>query len=111
MNLGTGELVLFSEQRLRVDDLAWHLVELYCVKDHVSLVIDKHYEKTGRITGGMHNLHFQHGIYIAVDLMSHISMDSSPISVAIWRMWCLTRGRFFPLLDLMLVLRKFMRCH
>nr|XP_025126316.1 chondroitin sulfate proteoglycan 4 isoform X2 [Bubalus bubalis] len=65
VNLGTGELVLLSEQRLRVDDLAWHLVELYCVKDHVSLVIDKHYEMTGRITGGMHNLHFQHGIYIA----------------------------------------------
>ncbi|XP_055410869.1 chondroitin sulfate proteoglycan 4-like isoform X2 [Bubalus kerabau] len=64
VNLGTGELVLLSEQRLRVDGLAWHLVELYCVKDHVSLVIDKHYEMTGRITGGMHNLHFQHGIYI-----------------------------------------------
>ena len=66
MNLGTGELVLLSEQRLRVDDLAWHLVELYCVKDRVSLVIDKHYEMTGQITGGMHNLHFQCGIYIAV---------------------------------------------
>uniref|UniRef100_A0A4W2FKU3 Chondroitin sulfate proteoglycan 4-like n=1 Tax=Bos indicus x Bos taurus TaxID=30522 RepID=A0A4W2FKU3_BOBOX len=65
VNLGTGELVRLSEQRLRVDDLAWHLVELYYVKDHVSLVIDKHYEMTGRITGGMHNLHFQHGIYIA----------------------------------------------
>lgn len=65
MNLGTGELVLLSEQRLRVDDLAWHLVELYCVKDRVSLVIDKHYEMTGQITGGMHNLHFQCGIYIA----------------------------------------------
>ncbi|KAB0369864.1 hypothetical protein FD755_018857 [Muntiacus reevesi] len=65
VNLGTGELVLLSEQRLRVDDLAWHLVELFCVKDHVSLVIGKRYEVTGRITGGMHNLHFQHGIYIA----------------------------------------------
>lgn len=65
VNLGTGEPVLLSEQRLRVDDLAWHLIEMYCVKDHVSLVIDKHYEMTGQITGGMHNLHFQHGIYIA----------------------------------------------
>lgn len=57
--------MLLSEQRLRVDDLAWHLVELYCVKDHVSVVIGKHYEMTGRITGGMHDLHFQHGIHIA----------------------------------------------
>ncbi|KAJ1070091.1 hypothetical protein K5549_006639 [Capra hircus] len=73
VNLGTGEPVLLSEQRLRVDDLAWHLVEMYCVKDHVSLVIDKHYEMTGRITGGMHNLHFQHGIYIA----GHDGLDVS----------------------------------
>ncbi|XP_052514919.1 chondroitin sulfate proteoglycan 4-like [Budorcas taxicolor] len=73
VNLGTGEPVLLSEQRLRVDDLAWHLVEMCCVKDHVSLVIDKHYEMTGRITGGMHNLHFQHGIYIA----GHDGLDVS----------------------------------
>ncbi|XDA84878.1 hypothetical protein R6Z07M_014665 [Ovis aries] len=73
VNLGTGEPVLLSEQRLRVDDLAWHLVEMYCVKDHVSLVIDKHYEMTGQITGGMHNLHFQHGIYIA----GHDGLDVS----------------------------------
>ncbi|XP_057599511.1 chondroitin sulfate proteoglycan 4-like isoform X2 [Hippopotamus amphibius kiboko] len=65
VNLGTGEQVLLSEQRLRVDDLVWHLVELYCVKDNISLVIDKRHETTGQITGGMHNLHFQHGIYVA----------------------------------------------
>lgn len=63
MNLGAGEQVL-SEQRLHMDDLAWHLVELDCVKDTISLVVDKRYETTGQITGGMRNLHFQHGIYI-----------------------------------------------
>ncbi|XP_032967168.1 chondroitin sulfate proteoglycan 4-like [Rhinolophus ferrumequinum] len=63
VNLGAGEQVL-SEQRLRMDDLAWHLVELDCVKDTISLVVDKRYETTGQITGGMRNLHFQHGIYI-----------------------------------------------
>ncbi|XP_068846454.1 chondroitin sulfate proteoglycan 4-like [Capricornis sumatraensis] len=73
VNLGTGEPVLLSEQRLRMDDLAWHLVEVYCVQDHVSLVIDKHYEMTGRVTGGMHSLHFQHGIYIA----GHDGLDVS----------------------------------
>lgn len=63
MNLGAGEQVL-SEQKLRMDDLAWHLVELYCVKDTISLTVDKHYETNGQITGGMRNLHFQHGIYV-----------------------------------------------
>nr|XP_031529350.1 chondroitin sulfate proteoglycan 4-like [Vicugna pacos] len=65
VNLGTGEQVFLSEQRLRVDDLVWHLVELHCVKGNISLVIDKRYETTGQVISGMHNLHFQHGIYIA----------------------------------------------
>ncbi|XP_023116467.2 chondroitin sulfate proteoglycan 4-like isoform X4 [Felis catus] len=65
VNLGAGKQVLLSEERLRTDDLVWHLVELYYVKNNVSLVIDKHYETTGHITGEVHNLHFQHGIYIA----------------------------------------------
>ncbi|XP_038354044.1 chondroitin sulfate proteoglycan 4-like isoform X1 [Canis lupus familiaris] len=65
VNLGVGKQVLLSEQRLHMDDLVWHLVELYCFKNSISLVIDKHYETTGQIAGGMHNLHFQHGIYIA----------------------------------------------
>ncbi|XP_032707364.1 chondroitin sulfate proteoglycan 4-like isoform X2 [Lontra canadensis] len=71
VNLGAGEQVLLSEQRLRVDDLNWHLVELYYVKNTISLVIDKHYETTGQITGGTLSLHFQHGIYIA----SHGELD------------------------------------
>ncbi|XP_060490581.2 chondroitin sulfate proteoglycan 4-like isoform X1 [Panthera onca] len=65
VNLGAGKQVLLSEERLRTDDLVWHLVELYYVKNNVSLVIDKHYETTGHITGEVHNLYFQHGIYIA----------------------------------------------
>ncbi|XP_058419435.1 chondroitin sulfate proteoglycan 4-like [Diceros bicornis minor] len=65
VNLGADEQVLLSEQRLRMDDLVWHIVELHCVKDNLSLVIDKRYETTGQITGGMHNFHFQHGIYVA----------------------------------------------
>ncbi|KAM6156738.1 chondroitin sulfate proteoglycan 4-like [Erethizon dorsatum] len=63
VNLGTGEQTLFSEQRLRVDDLVWHLVELYSIKDNVFLVIDKH-ETSGQMAGRMHNFNFQHGIYI-----------------------------------------------
>lgn len=65
MNLSPGEQVLLTEQRLHMNDLLWHIVELYYVKDNLSLVIDKHYETTGQITGGMHNLHFQYGIYVA----------------------------------------------
>nr|XP_012631170.1 chondroitin sulfate proteoglycan 4-like isoform X1 [Microcebus murinus] len=64
VNLGTGEQVLLSEQRLRMDDLVWHLVELSYVKDNISLVIDKHYTTTGQMAGGMNNWNFQHGIYV-----------------------------------------------
>ncbi|XP_062067882.1 chondroitin sulfate proteoglycan 4-like [Lepus europaeus] len=64
VNLGAGEQVLLSEQRLNMDDLVWHLVELYCVKDNISLIIDKHYKTTEQIAGGMPRLSFQHGIYI-----------------------------------------------
>ncbi|KFO32116.1 Chondroitin sulfate proteoglycan 4 [Fukomys damarensis] len=64
VNLGTGEQVLFPEQRLRVDDLVWHLVDLHYIKDNVFLVIDKYYETAGQTAGGMHNFNFQHGIYI-----------------------------------------------
>lgn len=64
MNLGTGEQVLFHEQRLRVDDLVWHLVELYFIKDNFSLLTDKHYETSGQVAGGMHSFNFQHGIHI-----------------------------------------------
>nr|XP_021578192.2 chondroitin sulfate proteoglycan 4-like isoform X1 [Ictidomys tridecemlineatus] len=64
MHLGAGEQVLLSEQRVHMDNLVWHLVELYYVKDNVFLVIDKHYETTSQMSGGVHNLNFHHGIYI-----------------------------------------------
>ncbi|KAF0885464.1 CSPG4 protein, partial [Crocuta crocuta] len=65
VNLGAHEKVLLAEQNLRMDDLVWHLVELYYVKNNISLVIDKQYETTGQIPDGARNLHFQHGIYVA----------------------------------------------
>ncbi|XP_052599261.1 chondroitin sulfate proteoglycan 4-like isoform X1 [Peromyscus californicus insignis] len=64
INLGVGEQILLSEQRLRVDNLVWHSVELDYGKDNVFLVIDKHYETTGQLRRGMHNFTFHHGIYV-----------------------------------------------
>ncbi|XP_047412438.1 chondroitin sulfate proteoglycan 4-like isoform X2 [Sciurus carolinensis] len=63
-HLGTGEQVLLSEQRVHMDDLVWHSVALYYVKDSISLVVDKHYETASQISDGMHNSNFHHGIYI-----------------------------------------------
>ncbi|XP_027627858.1 chondroitin sulfate proteoglycan 4 [Tupaia chinensis] len=63
VNLGAGEQVLLSDPRLRVDDLVWHLVEFYYVKDNISLVVDKYYKATSHMAGGRHLLSF-HGIYI-----------------------------------------------
>ncbi|KAL1782841.1 chondroitin sulfate proteoglycan 4-like [Sigmodon hispidus] len=64
INLGIGKEILLSEQRLRVDNLAWHSVELYCGKDDVFLVIDKHYETAGQVDGEIRNFTFHHGIYV-----------------------------------------------
>ncbi|KAH0502668.1 Chondroitin sulfate proteoglycan 4 [Microtus ochrogaster] len=64
INLGTGEQLLLSEQRVRVDNLEWHSVELYYGKDKVLLVIDKQYETTGQRDGGMQNFTFHHGVYV-----------------------------------------------
>lgn len=63
INLGTGEQIL-SELRLRMDDLTWHLVELYHVNNNVFLVIDKRYETIDQVVAGIHNFTFHHGIYI-----------------------------------------------
>ncbi|XP_027240098.1 chondroitin sulfate proteoglycan 4, partial [Cricetulus griseus] len=64
ISVGPGEQLLLSEQRLRVDNLVWHSVELYYGKDKVFLVVDKHYETTSQLDGGMHNFTFHHGIYV-----------------------------------------------
>ncbi|XP_029340859.1 LOW QUALITY PROTEIN: chondroitin sulfate proteoglycan 4-like [Mus caroli] len=64
INMGTGEQLLLSEQKLRVDDLVWHSLELRYGKDAVLLVIDKHYKTTVQLAGGMRNFTFHHGIYI-----------------------------------------------
>ncbi|XP_048224051.1 chondroitin sulfate proteoglycan 4 isoform X2 [Perognathus longimembris pacificus] len=64
VNWDTGAQAVLSEQRLHVDDLGWHLLELYCVKDNISLVIDKYYETTGKTVSGMQNFNFHHGIYV-----------------------------------------------
>ncbi|XP_040584944.1 chondroitin sulfate proteoglycan 4 isoform X2 [Mesocricetus auratus] len=64
INVATGGQLLLSEQRLRVDNLVWHSVELYYGKDKVSLVVDKHYETTRQLDGGMCNFTFHHGIYV-----------------------------------------------
>lgn len=88
VNLGASEQVLLSERRPRLDDLVWHSVELSCVRGNIYLVIDRHHETTGHIPGGKHNLHFQHGVYLAghgvLDVFTY--MDSSPVSVDVWRM-------------------------
>ncbi|XP_028639152.1 chondroitin sulfate proteoglycan 4-like [Grammomys surdaster] len=64
VNMGTGEQILLSERRLRVDDLVWHSVDLHYGKDNVFLAIDKHYETTGQLAGGMYDFTFHHGIYV-----------------------------------------------
>ncbi|XP_044537055.1 chondroitin sulfate proteoglycan 4-like [Gracilinanus agilis] len=64
VNLGTGELVLHSQQKSRLDDLAWHVVELHHASDSVTLVIDRFYRTSGTISGRIQGLNIQQGIYI-----------------------------------------------
>ncbi|XP_029422920.1 chondroitin sulfate proteoglycan 4-like isoform X2 [Nannospalax galili] len=47
-----------------MDDLVWHLVELYHVNNNIFLVTDKRYETTDQVAGGIHNFIFNYGVYI-----------------------------------------------
>ncbi|XP_072461735.1 chondroitin sulfate proteoglycan 4-like [Notamacropus eugenii] len=64
VNLGTGELVLHSQQKSRLDDLAWHVVELHRASDTVTVIIDKLYRTSGIISGKIHGLNIQQRIYV-----------------------------------------------
>ncbi|XP_036602615.1 chondroitin sulfate proteoglycan 4-like [Trichosurus vulpecula] len=64
VNFGVGELVLHSQQKSLLDDLAWHVVELYHASDTVTLVVDKFYRTSGIISGRIHGLNIQQRIYV-----------------------------------------------
>nr|XP_020852790.1 chondroitin sulfate proteoglycan 4-like isoform X2 [Phascolarctos cinereus] len=65
VNLGAGELVLLhSQQKSRLDDLAWHVIDLHHASDTVTLVVDNLYRTSGIISGRIHGLNIQQGIYV-----------------------------------------------
>ncbi|KAM7166940.1 chondroitin sulfate proteoglycan 4-like isoform 3-T3 [Macrochelys suwanniensis] len=64
MNFGAGERVLRSQRSSRLNDLAWHLVELHHENDNVTLVIDKHYKTSTKMPGILYQLNIEHGLYI-----------------------------------------------
>uniref|UniRef100_A0A8C3T612 Laminin G domain-containing protein n=1 Tax=Chelydra serpentina TaxID=8475 RepID=A0A8C3T612_CHESE len=64
MNFGAGEQVLRSQRSSRLNDLAWHLVELHHENDNVTLVIDKHYKTSTKMPGILYQLNIEHGLYI-----------------------------------------------
>uniref|UniRef100_A0A674JKD3 Laminin G domain-containing protein n=1 Tax=Terrapene triunguis TaxID=2587831 RepID=A0A674JKD3_9SAUR len=64
MNFGAGERVLRSQRSSRLNDLAWHLVELHHENDNVTLVIDKHYRTSTKMPGILYQLNIEHGLYI-----------------------------------------------
>ncbi|XP_075788582.1 chondroitin sulfate proteoglycan 4-like [Pelodiscus sinensis] len=64
INLGAGERVLHSQRSSRLNDLAWHLVELHHENDNVTLVIDKHYRTSTKMPGILYQLNIEHGLYV-----------------------------------------------
>ncbi|KAM6229600.1 chondroitin sulfate proteoglycan 4-like isoform 3-T3 [Porphyrio hochstetteri] len=64
INFGVGEQVLHSQQRSQLNDLAWHLVELYHDHDNVTLVIDKHDRSSAKMPGILYELNIDYGFYI-----------------------------------------------
>ncbi|NXX82532.1 CSPG4 protein, partial [Urocolius indicus] len=64
INFGMGEQVLHSQQRSRLNDLAWHLVELHHEHDNVSLVIDKNDRTSAKMPGILYELNIDYGFYI-----------------------------------------------
>lgn len=59
-----GERVLHSHQRSHLNDLAWHLVELYHEQDNVTLVIDKRDRTSAKMPGILYELNIDYGFYI-----------------------------------------------
>ncbi|XP_032624909.1 chondroitin sulfate proteoglycan 4-like isoform X2 [Chelonoidis abingdonii] len=64
MNFGAGERVLHSQRSSRLNDLAWHLVELYHENDNVTLVLDKHYRTSTKMPGILYQLNIERGLYV-----------------------------------------------
>ncbi|XP_063278332.1 chondroitin sulfate proteoglycan 4-like isoform X2 [Prinia subflava] len=64
INFGVGEQVLHSQQRSQLNDLAWHLVELYHEQDNVTLVIDKHDRTSAKMPGILYELNVDYGFYV-----------------------------------------------
>ncbi|KAM9099190.1 chondroitin sulfate proteoglycan 4-like isoform 1-T1 [Sarcophilus harrisii] len=64
MNFGAGELMLHSQQKSYLDDLAWHVVEVHYAGDTVTLIVDKLHRTSGIISGKIHGLTVQQGIYV-----------------------------------------------
>ncbi|XP_069483369.1 chondroitin sulfate proteoglycan 4-like [Ambystoma mexicanum] len=64
LNFGAGEKVLRSEKKSRLNDLAWHKVELHHVKDNVTLTVDSHSKTSGKLPGELHTFNLQHGLYV-----------------------------------------------
>ncbi|XP_067401894.1 chondroitin sulfate proteoglycan 4-like [Emydura macquarii macquarii] len=64
MNFGAGERVLRSQRSSRLNDLAWHLVELHHENDNVTLVIDKYYRTSTKMPGILYQLNIEHGLFI-----------------------------------------------
>ncbi|NXN06648.1 CSPG4 protein, partial [Indicator maculatus] len=64
INFGVEERVLHSQQRSQLNDLAWHLVELYHEHDNVTLVIDKRDRSSTKMPGILYELDVDYGFYI-----------------------------------------------
>ncbi|XP_029433154.1 chondroitin sulfate proteoglycan 4-like [Rhinatrema bivittatum] len=64
VNFGGGEQVLRSQERSHLNDLAWHMVQLHHEDENVTLTVDKNFKASGKIPGGLQELHFQHGLYV-----------------------------------------------
>ncbi|XP_032297205.1 chondroitin sulfate proteoglycan 4-like isoform X2 [Coturnix japonica] len=64
INFGMGEQILRSRQRSRLNDLAWHLVELHHERDNVTLLIDKNDRTTAKMPGFLYELNIDHGFYL-----------------------------------------------
>ncbi|KAL8203890.1 UNVERIFIED_CONTAM: hypothetical protein K2H54_063098 [Gekko kuhli] len=64
INLGAGERVLHSQRNSRLNDSAWHLVEVHHETDDATMAIDKHHQAVTKMPGVLFELNIQHGLYI-----------------------------------------------
>ncbi|XP_042187800.1 chondroitin sulfate proteoglycan 4 [Callorhinchus milii] len=64
LEFGSGERSLRSDRGLRLDDLAWHTLEIHHERENVTLRMDGQFTSSVNMPGPSRELNLQHGLFV-----------------------------------------------